>query len=153
MLLGWADELLSKMLDGWVEWSGWGGFHLDCQDYQSTCGAKNDIFLYILKTVISQRKTLKRLKIRINFMQHYSKLPSTLSECSVIWPDDSLFAIVSHSILQGTFPSQFSVALALLSSITRKLWQTYKLNYKLSVERFFCSFIHVTLAWSWFRKI
>ena len=76
-------------------------------------------------------------------MQHCSKLPSTLSECSVIRPDDSLFAFFSHSILQGTVPSQFSVALALKSSITRKLWQASKLNCKLSVERFFCSFVHV----------
>ena len=58
-------------------------------------------------------------------------------------PDDSLFAFFSHSILQGTVPSQFSVALALKSSITRKLWQASKLNCKLSVERFFCSFVHV----------
>ena len=76
-------------------------------------------------------------------MQHCSKLPSTLSECSVIRPDDSLFAFISHSILQGTVHSQFSVALALKSSVTRKLWQASKSNYKLRVERFFFSFIHV----------
>ena len=34
-ILEWANELLSKMLDG-VDWS---GYPLDCYDYKSTCSA------------------------------------------------------------------------------------------------------------------
>ena len=36
-LWGFAAKCLSGWMDGWMD-----GYPLDCYDYQSTCGAKND---------------------------------------------------------------------------------------------------------------
>ena len=87
----------------------------------------------LVKIHSSHRKT--------GFLRAHGPSESATSECKRGCGRTIYFKICG--ILQRTVPSQFSVALALKSSITRKLWQASKLNCKLSVERFFCSFVHV----------